>query len=66
MVSSLPDAARLLAPAVGSAAATTVFGVGLLASGQQSTVTGTIAGQVVMEGFLGGHVRVKPWALCSH
>jgi manganese transport protein len=61
-VSSLPDAARLLAPAVGSAAASTVFSVGLLASGQQSTLTGTLAGQVVMEGFLGGRVRLKPWA----
>jgi len=61
-VSSLPDAARLLAPALGSAAASNVFGVGLLASGQQSTLTGTLAGQVVMEGFLGAHVRLKPWA----
>ena len=60
-VSSLPDAARLLAPALGSAAATKTFGVGLLSSGQQSTITGTLAGQIVMEGFLGGH-GLKPWA----
>ena len=49
-VSALPQAARLLAPALGSQAATLLFGCGLLASGQQSTVTGTLAGQVVMEG----------------
>ena len=61
-VSSLPDAARLLAPALGSRAASKVFGVGLLASGQQSTITGTLAGQIVMEGFLGGRLRLKPWA----
>ena len=61
-VTSLPDAAKLLSPALGSAAATSMFGVGLLASGQQSTLTGTLAGQVVMEGFLGANVRLKPWA----
>lgn len=61
-VATLNDAAALLAPALGSQAATTVFGVGLLAAGQQSTLTGTLAGQVVMEGFLGPAVSLKPWA----
>jgi manganese transport protein len=48
-----------LAPLLGTAAASTLFAVALLASGQSSTITGTLAGQVVMEGFL--HWRVKPW-----
>ena len=61
-VATLNDAAELLAPALGSRAASTVFGIGLLAAGQQSTLTGTLAGQVVMEGFLGPAVSLKPWA----
>jgi manganese transport protein len=61
-VATLQDAATLLAPALGSAAATKVFAVGLLAAGQQSTLTGTLAGQVVMEGFLGPTMALKPWA----
>ncbi|MEO7083550.1 MAG: Nramp family divalent metal transporter [Gemmatimonadaceae bacterium] len=48
-----------LAPLLGTAAASTLFAVALLASGQSSTITGTIAGQVVMEGFT--HWRVRPW-----
>jgi manganese transport protein len=48
-----------LAPLLGTAAASTLFAVALLASGQSSTITGTMAGQVVMEGFLHWHVR--PW-----
>jgi manganese transport protein len=48
-----------LAPLLGKAAASTLFAVALLASGQSSTITGTIAGQVVMEGFM--HWRIKPW-----
>ena len=48
-----------LAPLLGTAAASTLFAVGLLASGQSSTITGTLAGQVVMEGFM--HWRVRPW-----
>jgi manganese transport protein len=48
-----------LAPLLGTAAASTLFAVALLASGQASTVTGTLAGQVVMEGFM--HWRIKPW-----
>ena len=48
-----------LAPLVGKAAASLLFAVALLASGQSSTITGTLAGQVVMEGFM--HWRIAPW-----
>src|ERR1700730_1311410 len=48
-----------LAPLLGTAGASTLFAVALLASGQSSTITGTLAGQVVMEGFM--HWRIKPW-----
>ncbi|HEY2587723.1 MAG TPA: Nramp family divalent metal transporter [Tepidisphaeraceae bacterium] len=48
-----------LAPLLGTAIASTLFAVGLLASGQSSTITGTLAGQVVMEGFM--HWRIRPW-----
>jgi manganese transport protein len=48
-----------LAPLLGTAAASTLFAVALLASGQSSTITGTLAGQVVMEGFM--HWRLAPW-----
>src|SRR5712664_285559 len=48
-----------LAPLLGTAAASTLFAVALLASGQSSTITGTLAGQVVMEGFM--HWRIAPW-----
>jgi manganese transport protein len=48
-----------LAPLVGTAAASLLFAVALLASGQSSTITGTLAGQVVMEGFM--HWRIAPW-----
>ncbi|MDB5803076.1 MAG: divalent metal cation transporter [Betaproteobacteria bacterium] len=51
-VAELQDAYRLLEPLVGAAAAATLFGVALLASGQSATFTGTIAGQILMEGFL--------------
>jgi manganese transport protein len=47
------------APAIGSAAASVIFAVALLASGQSSTITGTLAGQVVMEGFM--NWRISPW-----
>lgn len=52
VVEQLEDAHRLLGPALGSVAPI-LFGVALLASGQSSTITGTLAGQVVMEGFIG-------------
>ncbi len=48
-----------LAPLLGTAAASILFAVALLASGQSSTITGTLAGQVVMEGFM--HWRISPW-----
>jgi len=48
-----------LAPLMGTAVASTLFAVALLASGQSSTITGTLAGQVVMEGFM--HWRIRPW-----
>jgi manganese transport protein len=48
-----------LAPLLGTAAGSVLFAVGLLASGQSSTITGTLAGQVVMEGFM--HWKVSPW-----
>jgi len=57
-VAELEDAYHLLTPLLGGFAAT-AFAVALLASGQSSTITGTLAGQVVMEGFLGW--RIAPW-----
>ncbi len=57
-VEELQDAHQLLAPALGGFAAT-AFAIALLASGQSSTITGTLAGQIVMEGFL--RIRIKPW-----
>jgi manganese transport protein len=48
-----------LAPLLGATVASTLFAVALLASGQSSTITGTLAGQVVMEGFM--HWRILPW-----
>ncbi|HJO66668.1 MAG TPA: Nramp family divalent metal transporter, partial [Sphingomonas sanguinis] len=58
-VAEIDQAYRLLAPMLGAGAASVVFGVALLASGQNSTVTGTLAGQIVMEGFL--DLRLAPW-----
>jgi manganese transport protein len=58
VVDDLRQAFELLRPALGGVAAT-AFALALLASGQSSTITGTLAGQIVMEGFL--HIRVKPW-----
>jgi manganese transport protein len=51
-VAAIEDAYLLLNPVVGSAMAATIFGIALLAAGQSATFTGTIAGQVIMEGFL--------------
>ncbi|MEO8612316.1 MAG: divalent metal cation transporter, partial [Chloroflexota bacterium] len=53
------DAYILLSPVLGVTVASTLFGIALLASGQNSTLTGTMAGQIVMEGFLNIHMR--PW-----
>ena len=58
-VVEIEQAYELLAPALGVSLAATVFGVALLASGLNSTVTATLAGQIVMEGFL--HLTLKPW-----
>jgi manganese transport protein len=58
-VSELQEAHRLLAPLLGAPIASTAFAVALLASGQSSTITGTLAGQIVMEGFL--NFRIRPW-----
>jgi manganese transport protein len=58
-VDSLTQAHGLLQNVWGPALASTLFAVALLASGQSSTMTGTLAGQVVMEGFV--HLRIKPW-----
>lgn len=58
-VSEIQDAYQLLTPLLGSGAASLLFGLALLASGQSSTFTGTIAGQVIMEGFL--NLRIPCW-----
>lgn len=58
-VAEIQDAFKLLTPLLGMSAASIVFALALLASGQNSTVTGTLAGQIIMEGFL--HLRIKPW-----
>jgi manganese transport protein len=58
-VDDLAEAHRLLAPLLGATSASILFAVGLLCSGQSATITGTIAGQLVMEGFVG--LRVRPW-----
>src|SRR4051812_41677887 len=57
-VAEIQDAYKLLTPLVGGGASV-VFAVALLASGLNSTLTGTLAGQIVMEGFL--HIRLRPW-----
>lgn len=58
-VASIEDAFQLLTPILGTTLASTFFGLALLASGQNSTLTGTLAGQIVMEGFL--NIKLKPW-----
>ncbi|MGA2569890.1 MAG: Nramp family divalent metal transporter [Terracidiphilus sp.] len=58
-VAAIQDAYKLLSPLVGAAGASTLFALALLASGQNSSITGTLAGQVVMEGFVA--MRVSPW-----
>jgi len=58
-VAAIQDAYKLLSPLVGAAGASTLFAIALLASGQNSSITGTLAGQVVMEGFI--HLKVSPW-----
>ena len=58
-VAELEKAYELLSPTLGVAIASILFAVALLASGQNSTLTGTLAGQIVMEGFL--NIRLRPW-----
>ncbi len=58
-VAEIADAYKLLSPVLGASLASTLFACALLASGQNSTLTGTLAGQIVMEGFLNIHLR--PW-----
>ncbi len=58
-VADINDAYKLLSPVLGVTVASTLFAVALLASGQNSTLTGTLAGQIVMEGLLSIHMR--PW-----
>lgn len=58
-VGEIQEAYQLLSPVLGVTVASTVFAIALLASGQNSTLTGTLAGQIVMEGFL--NIRLRPW-----
>ena len=58
-VADITDAYMLLAPLLGTTAASVLFAVALLLSGQNATLTGTLAGQIVMEGFLS--IRLRPW-----
>jgi manganese transport protein len=58
-VAEIQDAFKLLSPLLGVGGASILFAVALLASGQNSTLTGTLAGQIVMEGFV--NIRVRPW-----
>src|SRR5256714_5486892 len=58
-VAEIADAYKLLTPVLGASLASLLFACALLASGQNSTLTGTLAGQIVMEGFL--QIRLKPW-----
>ncbi len=58
-VAEIQDAHQLLAPLVGSKMAPALFALALICSGQSSTITGTLAGQIVMEGFV--NIRLRPW-----
>jgi manganese transport protein len=58
-IAEIQDAYQLLSPLLGVTGASTLFALALLASGQNSTLTGTLAGQIVMEGFL--NIRLRPW-----
>ena len=58
-VAEIQDAYKLLSPLLGVSLASVLFAVALLASGQNSTLTGTLAGQIVMEGFI--NIRLRPW-----
>jgi manganese transport protein len=58
-IAEIQDAYKLMSPLLGVGAASGIFALALLASGQNSTLTGTLAGQIVMEGFI--NLRAKPW-----
>jgi manganese transport protein len=58
-VADINDAYMLLSPLLGASLASVLFAIALLASGQNATLTGTMAGQIVMEGFL--NIRLRPW-----
>jgi manganese transport protein len=58
-VAEIQDAHQLLEPLLGSAWAPTLFAIALIASGQSSTITGTLAGQIIMEGYI--NLRIQPW-----
>jgi manganese transport protein len=58
-VADIGDAYKLLSPLLGSGLAGVVFAIALLSSGQNATLTGTLAGQIVMEGFM--NIRLRPW-----
>jgi manganese transport protein len=58
-VADISDAYLLLAPLLGTSVASTLFALALLFAGQNATLTGTLAGQIVMEGFL--NIRLRPW-----
>ncbi|MFN8290775.1 MAG: Nramp family divalent metal transporter [Chitinophagaceae bacterium] len=58
-VAEIKQAHELLSPMLGTTLAPTLFAIALIASGQSSTITGTLAGQIVMEGYL--HLRINPW-----
>jgi manganese transport protein len=58
-VEDIQDAYKLLTPLLGNDYASILFGVALVAAGQSSTITGTLAGQIVMEGYL--NLRIAPW-----
>ena len=58
-IAAIEDAYKMLSPLLGATFASTLFAIALLASGQNSSITGTLAGQVVMEGFI--HIKVAQW-----
>ncbi|MDH4058323.1 MAG: divalent metal cation transporter, partial [Cyclobacteriaceae bacterium] len=58
-VAEIQDAHKLLAPLLGNELAPLLFGIALVAAGQSSTITGTLSGQIVMEGYL--NLRIAPW-----
>ncbi len=58
-VAEIQDAYKLLEPLLGSKLAPMLFAIALIAAGQSSTITGTLAGQIIMEGFI--NIRIQPW-----